>query len=62
LVGTFTERYSDAIDKPFPYLINVYDNNQVVFVLHSANGGPVQVRFYGTIDKIPVEDTTLVRP
>ncbi|MDR0380759.1 MAG: hypothetical protein LBH86_02005 [Oscillospiraceae bacterium] len=62
LVGTFSERYSDTIDKPFPYLINVYDNDQVVFVLHSANGGPVQVRFYGTIDKIPVEETTLLRP
>jgi hypothetical protein len=62
LVGTFSDRYSDTIDEPFPYLLNVYGDGQVVFVLHSANGGPVQVRFYGTIDKIPVEDTTLIKP
>jgi hypothetical protein len=62
LAGTFSERYSEKIETPFPYIIRVYETGQVVFELHSANGGPVTVKFYGAIDKIPVEDTTLVRP
>ena len=57
-IGSFTERYDEAIENPFPYTIKVYGEN-VVMELFSANGGPVTVKFYGTIDKIPVEDTIL---
>lgn len=57
---TFSERYSDDFESPFPYIIRVYETGEVVFELHSATGGPVVVKFYGTIDKIPVEDTIAV--
>ena len=55
---TFTERYSETLESPFPYTIKVYGNN-VVMELFSAQGGPVTVKFYGTIDKVPVENTIL---
>ena len=61
LVGTFQERYEEVIETPMPYTLEVYDAGQVVFTLYSANGGPVTVKLYGTIDKIPVEETTLIR-
>ena len=61
LIGgpTFAERYDEVIDAPFPYVIHVYDTGDVVFELHNNTGGPVVVKFYGKIDKIPVEDTQL---
>jgi hypothetical protein len=61
LVGTFSERYSETIETPFPYIIRVYETGEVVFELYSANGGPVTVKFYGTIDKKRVEDTEVVK-
>ena len=57
---TFTERYDENIESPFPYALRVYDTGDVVFELYSSTGGPVTVKFYGTIDKIPVDDTQLV--
>jgi hypothetical protein len=62
LVGTFSERYNESIETPFPYIIRLYESGEAVFELYSANGGPVTVKFYGTIDKIRVEDTQLVNP
>ena len=58
---TFTERYDETIENPFPYALRVYDTGEVVFELYSSSGGPITVKFYGTIDKIPVEDTQLVQ-
>jgi len=57
---SFSERYAEEIQNPFPYAIRVYETGQVVFELYSSNGGPVTVKFYGTIDKIPVGDTVTV--
>ncbi|MDR1765867.1 MAG: hypothetical protein LBR77_07245 [Lachnospiraceae bacterium] len=56
-VGTLSERYSEPIEAPFPYMIRIYETGQVVFELYSSNGGPVSVKFYGTIDKVPVGQT-----
>ncbi len=55
------DRYDEDFDAPFPYIIRVYESGDVVFELHSPMGGPVTVKFYGTIDKIPVSETTLVK-
>ena len=30
--------------------------------LHSPMGGPVRLKFYGTLDRIPVSETTVVTP
>ena len=57
---TYSERYDETIENPFPYALRVYETGDVVFELYSSSGGPVTVKFYGTIDKIPVEDTQLV--
>ncbi len=57
---TFTERYSETIENPFPYALRVYETGDVVFELYSSTGGPVTVKFYGTIDKVPVGDTQLM--
>ena len=57
---TFAERYDEVIDAPFPYVIHVYETGDVVFELHNNTGGPVVVKFYGKIDKKPVEETQLV--
>lgn len=54
---TFTERYAETIENPFPYALRVYETGEVVFELYSSTGGPITVKFYGTIDKIPIEDT-----
>lgn len=61
LGGTFTERYDETFESPFPYIIRVYETGQAVFELHSPMGGPVVIKFYGSIDKIPVEQTTVVK-
>jgi hypothetical protein len=60
--GTFSERYSETIEAPFPYVLRLYETGEAVFELYSATGGPVTVKFYGTVDKIPGEETTVVRP
>ena len=57
---TFTERYDETIENPFPYALRVYETGEVVFELYSSSGGPVTVKFYGTIDRIPVGDTQLI--
>ena len=59
--GTMSERYSEPIDSPFPYTIKVYDDKDVLFTLYNAKGGPVTVTFKGTLSKIPVEDTIVVK-
>ena len=61
LGGVYTDRYDETFDAPFPYILRVYETGQVVFELHSASGGPVVIKFYGTIDKIPVSETTIVK-
>lgn len=61
LGGVFTDRYDETFDAPFPYIIRVYETGQVVFELHLATGGPVVIKFYGTIDRIPVSETTVVK-
>ncbi len=58
---TFTERYDETIENPFPYALRVYDTGDVVFELYSSSGGPITVKFYGTIDKVPVKDTLLLQ-
>ena len=59
--GTISERYSEPIDSPFPYTIKIYDEKDVLFTLYNAKGGPVTVTFKGTLSKIPVEDTIVVK-
>lgn len=59
--GTISERYSEPIDSPFPYTIKVYDEKDVLFTLYNAKGGPVTVTFKGTLSKIPVKDTIVVK-
>ena len=61
LGGVYTDRYDETLDAPFPYIIRVYETGQVVFELHSSSGGPVVIKFYGTIDKIPVSETTVIK-
>ncbi|MDR1765794.1 MAG: hypothetical protein LBR77_06860 [Lachnospiraceae bacterium] len=63
ILNIVNERYADQekIEIPFPYTIKAYDTGDVVFELFSSQGGPVTVKFYGTIDKVPVEETTLVK-
>ncbi len=64
MIYKFDERYSenDTIENPITYTIKVYPDNNVVMTIYSSNGGPVTTKCYGTIDKIPVEQTTVVRP
>jgi hypothetical protein len=57
----YSERYSEVIDSPFPYILRLYETGEAVFEVFSANGGPVTVKFYGTIDKIRVEDTQVIK-
>lgn len=59
LVYKFDERYTetDTFENPIPYTIKVYPDNNVVMTLYSAQGGPVTTKCYGTIDKVPVEET-----
>lgn len=61
MVYKFDERYSEneTFENPIPYTIKVYPNENVVMTLYSAQGGPVTTKCYGTIDKIPVEDTII---
>jgi len=61
LGGVYTDRYSEDFFAPFPHIIRVYESGDVVFELHSATGGPVVIKFYGTIDRIPVSETSIVR-
>ena len=58
--GVYTDRYEKDYDAPFPYVIRVYGNDKVVFELHSPEGGPVTIKFYGHIDRISVSQTTVV--
>jgi hypothetical protein len=58
----YSDSYVETVDSPFPYSLKIYEGGQVVFTLYSSNGSPVTVKFYGAIDKIPVDQTTLVRP
>lgn len=59
LVYKFDERYSetDTFENPIPYTLKVYPDGNVVMTLYSSQGGPVTTKCYGTIDKVPVEDT-----
>jgi hypothetical protein len=62
LVGIMTERYSEDVKNALPYTVKIYDGNNVVVTFYNTNGSDITVRCYGTIDKIPVEDTTVVKP
>ena len=55
--GTFSEHYDETVDSPFPYTIKVYPSKDVVFELHSSGNAVTSMKFYGKIDKIPVEMT-----
>ena len=59
-LGVYTDRYEKEYESPFPYVIRVYGNDRVVFELHSPEGGPVVIKFYGRIDRIPVSQTVVV--
>ncbi len=59
-LGSYSDRYDKDYDAPFPYVIRVYGNGRAVFELHSPEGGPVTIKFYGQIDRIPVSQTTVV--
>jgi hypothetical protein len=58
----YSDSYAETVDSPFPYSLKIYEGGQVVFTLYSSNGSPITVKFYGKIDKVRVEDTTVVRP
>jgi hypothetical protein len=61
IFGQFAaERYDEPIDSPFPYTVRVYPNGRVRFTLYNYKGGPVTVVWPGTIDRVPVEQTTTV--
>ena len=62
LAGYFHERYSEEIENPIPYSVEVYEEDQVVVSFYSADGSPIVLKFYGTIDKKPVEETLLMKP
>lgn len=40
-----------------PLILRIFPNNQVVMELYSSTGGPFVAKFYGKIDRIPVENT-----
>lgn len=56
-----SERYDEVIGSPFPYTLKVFDNGNVLFTLHNSKGGPVTVDWLGTIDRIPVGQTVIVK-
>lgn len=59
IFGSYSERYSDPIENPFPHTIRVYETGDVVFELYGS-GGYISVKFFGTLDKVPVGDTKKV--
>ena len=48
---------TEIVINVLPLLIRIYPNNVVVFELYNSTGGPFVAKFYGVLDKIPVEDT-----
>lgn len=58
--NTFTETSRNELDAPFPYTINVFSDGSVLFRLYNSNGGPFTANFFGTMDKIPVGQTSKV--
>ena len=62
LVGTYDERYEskDTFENPLTHTIKVYPDGEAVVTFYSASGGPVTTKCYGTLTKIPVEDTLLM--
>jgi hypothetical protein len=58
---TYSERYDEPIDSPFPYTVKVFPDASVLFTLYNAKGGPVTVNWAGYIHSIPVEDTIVVK-
>jgi hypothetical protein len=61
LVGVMTERYSEPVKNPLPHTIKIYDGGNVVVTFYNTDGSPITVRCYGTIDKKPVSETTLIK-
>ena len=59
--GVFHERESKDYEMPFPYVIKVYNTGEVLFTLYSSGGGPVVIKFYGKIDRVPVSETTVIK-
>ena len=58
---TYSERYDEPIDSPFPYTVRVYPDASVLFTLYNARGGGVTVSWAGRIDCIPVERTAVIK-
>ncbi len=56
-----SERYDEPIDSPFPYTVLVFPNGRAMFTLYNYKGGPVTVVWTGTVDRIPVSETTVVK-
>lgn len=54
------ESIDEDLETPFPYSISVFSDNSVLLRLYSSNGGPICVNFFGTMDKIPVSETTKI--
>ncbi|MDR3121101.1 MAG: hypothetical protein LBU58_07205 [Clostridiales bacterium] len=61
LAGVMRERYSEDVSNALPYTIKIYDGGNVVVTFYNTNGSPITVRCYGTIDRIPVEETTVIK-
>ena len=57
----YRDDISEDFHSPFPYVIHAYENGRVTLELHSQKGGPVVIIFRGKIDRIPVEETVLVK-
>lgn len=57
-LGDVATGYYDAESAcPMPMMIEVYPGNNVVFSLYAPHGSLFVPKFYGKIDRIPVEDT-----
>ena len=43
--------YDYSVSASIPYTISVYNNNNVVMCFYSPDGGPLTIKFYGTIER-----------
>ncbi len=59
---SFAERYDEPIDSPFPYTIKVFPDYSVLFTLYNYNGSPVTVQWTGSLSRIRVEETVVIKP
>lgn len=62
ILGFHAEDSSTKTDyMPFPYIIKVYETGEVTLELLSSASVGFRIRFYGTIDRVLVEDTVVVK-